>query len=84
VRVSQSGDYHVYVWFPSSEAHARRARYTVEDDRGAHTFIVNQTEGGRWVRLREYPFDFSRGQTYEIYVSNYSPEDVGQRAADDS
>jgi outer membrane protein assembly factor BamB len=79
VRVSQSGDYHVYVWFPRSEAHARRARYTVEDDRGAHTFIVNQTEGGRWVRLREYPFDFSRGQTYEIYVSNYSPEDAEVR-----
>ena len=80
VQVSRSGDYHVYVWFPSSNEHARRARYTVEDDRGNHTVIVNQTEGGRWVRLRESPFAFTRGQTYEIYVSNYSPEDAEARA----
>jgi outer membrane protein assembly factor BamB len=79
VQVSRSGDYHVYAWFPSSNEHARRARYTVEDDRGANPVIVNQTTGGRWLRLREAPFSFTAGQTYEIYVSNYSPEDAGAR-----
>jgi outer membrane protein assembly factor BamB len=80
VQVSRSGDYHVYAWFPSSNQHARRARYTVEDERGANPVIVNQTVGGRWLRLRETPFSFTAGQTYEIYVSNYSPEDAGARS----
>ena len=83
VQVSQSGRYYVYAWFPSPSegvTHARKARYIVEDDLETAMLQVNQTEGGRWVLLRSTPFTFSQGQTYEISVSNYSPEDANVRS----
>ncbi len=80
VSVSQSGQYYVYAWFPSSDQHARRARYVVEDDLETATLIVNQTRGGNWLLLRSSPFTFTQGQTYEIWVSNFSPEDANERS----
>ncbi|GBC91887.1 Outer membrane protein assembly factor BamB [bacterium HR15] len=80
VQVSQSGRYYVYAWFPSSNAHARKARYLVEDDIETATIEVNQVTGGRWVLLRSTPFTFTQGSTYEISVSNFSPEDANVRS----
>jgi len=83
VQVSQSGRYYVYAWFPNPTGgvtHARKARYIVEDDLETATLEVNQTEGGRWMLLRSTPFTFTQGSTYEISVSNYSPEDANVRS----
>ncbi len=83
VQVSQSGRYYVYAWFPSPTGgvtHARKARYIVEDDLETATVEIDQTEGGRWVLLRASPFTFTQGQTYQISVSNFSPEDSNVRS----
>ncbi|MEN3000615.1 MAG: PQQ-binding-like beta-propeller repeat protein [Armatimonadota bacterium] len=81
-QVSRSGRYYVYAWFPSPSGgvtHARRARYIVEDDIETATLEINQSVGGRWVLLRNTPFTFTQGSTYEISVSSYSPEDANVR-----
>ncbi|MCS7065617.1 MAG: PQQ-binding-like beta-propeller repeat protein, partial [Fimbriimonadales bacterium] len=83
VQVNQSGRYYVYAWFPSPSGgvtHARRARYIVEDDIETATLEINQSAGGRWVLLRSTPFTFTQGSTYEISVSNYSPDDANVRS----
>jgi hypothetical protein len=83
VQIPQSGRYYVYAWFPNPTGgvtHARKARYYVDDDIGTAVLEVDQTSGGQWVLLRAAPFQFTQGQTYEVWVSNYSPEDANVRS----
>jgi outer membrane protein assembly factor BamB len=41
---------------------------------------IDQRFGGRWVLLNNLPVEMRSGRTYEISVTNFSPEDVAQGA----
>lgn len=76
VRVPRTGRYYVEAWFPSDEQNARFAEYVIEYQGGEQRIRVDQRFGGRWVRLNNVPLEMRVGTTYEISVTNYSPDDV--------
>lgn len=76
VRVPQDGNYYIYAWFPSETSNAQQAQYLIEHEGGMLNLRVDQRNGGRWVRLNNVPLEFRNGRTYEISVTNFSPEDV--------
>lgn len=76
IRVPQDGNYYIYAWFPSEANNAQQAQYLIEHEGGTLNLRIDQRNGGRWVRLNNIPLAFRNGQTYEISVTNFSPEDV--------
>ncbi|MCS7209577.1 MAG: PQQ-binding-like beta-propeller repeat protein, partial [Fimbriimonadales bacterium] len=76
VRAPTSGQYYVFAWFPSDDQNARQAEYVIENEGDPLVVRVDQRFGGRWVLLNQLPVPMRSGRTYEISVTNYSPEDV--------
>lgn len=76
IRVPTDGLYYVYAWFPSEANNAQQAQYLIEHEDGLLNLRIDQRNGGRWVRLNNVPVRFLQNQTYEISVTNFSPEDV--------
>ncbi len=76
IQVPTRGLYYVYAWFPSDDLNARQAQYVIENEGDNLSVRVDQRFGGRWVLLNNLPVEMRSGRTYEISVTNYSPEDV--------
>jgi outer membrane protein assembly factor BamB len=80
IQVPTTGRYYVYAWFPSDEQNARQAEYVIENEGNTLRVRIDQRFGGRWVLLNNLPVEMRSGRTYEISVTNFSPEDVAQGA----
>jgi hypothetical protein len=80
IQVPTTGLYYVYAWFPSDVRNARQAEYVIENEGNTLRVRVDQRFGGRWVLLNNLPVEMRSGRTYEISVTNFSPEDVAQGA----
>ncbi|MCS7300096.1 MAG: PQQ-binding-like beta-propeller repeat protein, partial [Fimbriimonadales bacterium] len=81
VQAPETGDYYVFAWFPSDANNARNARYVIEHEDGTLTLPIDQRFGGRWVLLNKIPVRFRGGRSYDISVTNFSPEDFGAAPA---
>lgn len=67
--ISISGSYRVYARWTSHSNRATNAPYTITDDVGVSTVLVNQTQqGGDWNMLGVY--NFSEGGSYPIVLSD--------------
>lgn len=85
VRVTETGDYFVYAWFPSGDDHATRATYNIPySGNQSLSATVDQRFGGRWVLLTAQPVEFRAGTTYPVELTNYSPSDIGRFVAADA
>jgi outer membrane protein assembly factor BamB len=80
IQVPTTGLYYVYAWFPSDDQNARQAQYVIENEGNTLSVRIDQRFGGRWVLLNNLPVEMRSGRTYEISVTNFSPEDVAQGA----
>jgi outer membrane protein assembly factor BamB len=80
IQVPTTGLYYVYAWFPSDDQNARQAEYVIENEGNTLRVRIDQRFGGRWVLLNNLPVEMRSGRTYEISVTNFSPEDVAQGA----
>ena len=80
IEVPTTGLYYVYAWFPSDDQNARQAEYVIENEGNTLSVRIDQRFGGRWVLLNNLPVEMRSGRTYEISVTNFSPEDVAQGA----
>jgi outer membrane protein assembly factor BamB len=80
IQVPTTGQYYVYAWFPSDYQNARQAQYVIENEGNTLSVRIDQRFGGRWVLLNNLPVEMRSGRTYEISVTNFSPEDVAQGA----
>lgn len=84
------GYYDVYVWFPNEPnppLHARAAEYIVHESGTNVTFYVDQTQGGRWVRIGTRPFLHNTlAGGLELEVTNFSNfgGDAGRRVVADA
>jgi hypothetical protein len=73
------GDYHVYLWHPSSREYAAKVPLTIHHAKGEDQQLVNQQKGGgKWVKIGTYPF--KKGQQLAITIAgeagNYTVADA--------
>jgi hypothetical protein len=76
VRPPETGLYYVFAWFPSDPQNARRTEYVIDHVGGSTRIRVDQRFGGQWVLLNRTPVQMREGESYDISVNNYSPDDV--------
>jgi hypothetical protein len=76
VRPPETGLYYVFAWFPSDPQNARRTEYVIDHVGGPTRIRVDQRFGGQWVLLNRTPVQMREGESYDISVNNYSPDDV--------
>jgi len=76
VQLPETGLYYVFAWFPSDPQNARRTEYVIDHVGGSTRVRVDQRFGGQWVLLNRTPVQMREGESYDISVNNYSPDDV--------
>ena len=66
-----SGNYNVYLWYPSSPEYASNVTVRIYHSQGQETVQVNQQKkGGQWIKIGHFPFEKGKSLRLAIEAKN--------------
>ena len=72
----KKGTYNVFIWYPASDKNSSKVPIFIKHSNGSDDSFVNQQKnGGKWLKIGQYDFDKGRGARISI-VADLSDEMV--------